>query len=798
MLSRQLAAKIPGRDSVDAVNLAPRLAVLVACLCVFGCGARSALWFSDMVPSAGAGGAWAASGGGWAGGAGAGGDVSAGGRSGEPAQPDCERTLVLGTTPGLVLPNPNRIQMETTQLVVGDFNRDGLLDLAAAGMAGPGHQWTRVLLGHGDGTFGVGPDLTPETANLPEWIAAGDLTGDGILDLAVSMDSPLPLPPNDRTVLVLVGQGDGSMRRAGNFGVGTGAHGLALADLNDDQRTDVVTANFGASSLTRLSGQGDGTLLNRLDQVTASYPSDVKIADLTRDGLPDIAVTSVDSSRVSLFFANELMGYDRHDLATPYDPASLALADLDADGLTDLVVGSYGALSVYLNRGHGVFGDRIACTGVTGSTWVATADFNEDGVLDIVSANGPASILLGHGDGTFDAPLTVWAPGADSGNAGAVGDFDGDGHLDVALPGRDAGIAVLVGDGRGRLLSSHAGQIAGNGPVAIATADLDGDGNVDVITANQGNGAASSSPPGGLSLLFGTGTGAFRSPVPLGLGSTTNSVAVADFNRDGTPDLAAANAGEGTLSLFLGLGRGTFADPTKYRAGASPQAIAALDLNGDANPDLVFTDRTALEVSVALGNGKGGFLPHGDYALPVAPSALVSANLNRDHFPDLALAAGGAIYVLLGDGAGGFGPPAALDIAPSEAAALATSDLNADGAVDIAVASASPAGSFVLFGQGDGRFGAPQFVDFGQAAWNIAIVDINGDGRADLLGTWVAGVLVELGRGDGTFRAPPSVYPSAGPVALATADFNHDGAPDVAIADTGSAVSILLSGCRGP
>ena len=138
-----------------------------------------------------------------------------------------------------------------------------------------------------------------------------------------------------------------------------------------------------------------------------------------------------------------------------------------------------------------------------------------------------------------------------------------------------------------------------------------------------------------------------------------------------------------------------------------------------------------------------------------------------------------------------------LDIAGGDATALATGDLNADGAVDLAVASPSPTGSFVLFGRGDGTFAAPQFVDFGQAAWNIAIVDMNGDGRADLLGTWVAGVLVELGRGDGTFRTPPSVYQSAGPVALATADFNHDGAPDVAIADTSSAISVLFSGCRG-
>lgn len=136
--------------------------------------------------------------------------------------------------------------------------------------------------------------------------------------------------------------------------------------------------------------------------------------------------------------------------------------------------------------------------------------------------------------------------------------------------------------------------------------------------------------------MFGTGTGDFSPSIELAAGTGTNSVAVADFNRDGLPDLAATNRGENTFGIFLGLGGARFGAQTRYPTAARPGTLVAVDLNGDSTPDLVFSNNGAQSLSVALGDSQGKFKAREDYPFSAAPNSVAAGDLNRDGVPDLA------------------------------------------------------------------------------------------------------------------------------------------------------------------
>ncbi len=118
-------------------------------------------------------------------------------------------------------------------------------------------------------------------------------------------------------------------------------------------------------------------------------------------------------------------------------------------------------------------------------------------------------------------------------------------------------------------------------------------------------------------------------------GSNPQSVAVADFNRDGIPDLAVANAGSGTASILLGKSDGSFSAPKSYVVGSYPQSVAVGDFNRDGIPDLVTANLLGNTVSVLLGNGDGTFQAAKTYAVGFLPSAVVVGDFNGDGAPDL-------------------------------------------------------------------------------------------------------------------------------------------------------------------
>jgi hypothetical protein len=228
---------------------------------------------------------------------------------------------------------------------------------------------------------------------------------------------------------------------------------------------------------------------------------------------------------------------------------------------------------------------------------VAVEDFNGDGTPDLAVAASSVNILLGKGDGTFQAARS-YAPG---GVSVAVGDFNGDGHPDLAVVGGGDGsgtVSVLLGKGDGSFQAFQSYAV-GSYPKSVAVGDFNGDGSSDIAVANYNSNT--------VSILLGRGDGSFRVAQNYATGSGAISVAMGDFNGDGHPDLAVANSGtspgyKGTVSILLGKGDGTFQAAQSYALGGYVSSVAVGDFNGDGKLDLVTSVGTLL-----LGNGDGTF-----------------------------------------------------------------------------------------------------------------------------------------------------------------------------------------------
>jgi hypothetical protein len=172
---------------------------------------------------------------------------------------------------------------------VGNFG-NGNLDVATAN---PDLNSVAVLLGNGDGTLGTETDYAVGSGQVS--LAVGDVNGDGKLDLVTANG-------NDDTVGVLLGNGDakGTFQAAKNSTVGTNIQSLALADLNNDGKMDVVTADYSSGQVSALLSKGDGTLSLPITATVGTTPLAVVAGDFNGDGLPDVAVANSGSGNVSV------------------------------------------------------------------------------------------------------------------------------------------------------------------------------------------------------------------------------------------------------------------------------------------------------------------------------------------------------------------------------------------------------------------------------------------------------------------------------------------------------------------
>ena len=284
-------------------------------------------------------------------------------------------------------------------------------------------------------------------------------------------------------------------------------------------------------------------------------------------------------------------------------------------------------------------------------------------------------------------------------------------------------------------------------------------------------------------------------------GSRAVDAAVADFNGDGTPDLAVAswNLDSHDIAVLLGVGAGGFQPgPRLARQDRRPTRLFTADFNGDGKIDLAVSQRDkdffyeAGWVSILLGNGRGGFSTAPGSPLKLAGLAAVS-DLNGDGKADLVLLQEGRVAVLLGDGSSHFTPAPGSPFAAGKRLlkTVVVADFNGDGKPDLAVAGEG--GLWRLLATSSGRFGAARKVT--SASGPLAVADFNGDKKPDLA-VGGATLSILLGNGAGGFsNAPGSPMKDDYRNSIAAADFNADGNADVATASDNSH-SVVVSARR--
>ena len=467
---------------------------------------------------------------------------------------------------------------------------------------------------------------------------------------------------------------------------------------------------------------------------------------------------------------------------------------------------------------------------------MAVEDVNGDGKPDLIAANycadsncvtdGSVGVLLGNGDGTFRAAVTYGSGGYHTVSV-AVGDVNGDGRPDLVLANSCASssncangsLGVLLGNGNGTFRAAVNYSSGGYEAQSVAVADVNGDRKMDLLVANAIC-APSGCATGSVGVLLGNGDGTFQPAVTYDSGGfSAESLAVADINGDGEPDLLVANTCvsdgacvDGSVGVLLGNGDGTFQTAKSYGSdGTGASSIAVKDVNGDGKPDLVVANACGNDgeygcmigsLGVLLGNGNGTFRAAVNYASGgYEADAVAVGDVNGDGNPDLVVAnqcgnsgnCDGVVGVLLGNGDGPFQPVVTYDSGGYDAESVAVADVNGDGKPDLVVANLCASSVCtnggvvgVLLGNGNGTFQTPMsYGSGGQDAESVAVADLNGDGKLDLVvanGNGNVGVL--LGNGDGTFQGPMN-YGSGGASAssVVVADVNGDGKPDLVVAN---------------
>ncbi len=427
-------------------------------------------------------------------------------------------------------------------------------------------------------------------------------------------------------------------------------HAIPLITASFDTAMDPTTFNDTGSIIVRgsLTGIHPGTMsFGAGDTVMTFTPSlpplagEIVTVDVTSrvhtaagQGIsPHLWQFTVAGGRSGANFASKV------DVTVGSSPWGVAVGDVNNDGYVDIVTANSNGsnVSVLKNNGDGTFATHVDyATGFTPRAVLLT-DVNNDHHMDIVVANSgfsTVSVLLNDGAGNFPS-RTDYSVGGSPSSVSAI-DLRGNGFTDiVATISTNNAVSILPDTGSGFGPYSPTG--AGTFPWWAATADVDGDGGADVVLVN-------SLAPSLAGVLQNTGGGVLAAPVAYPLPNYARSIVIADLNNDGRPDLLTANSSSDNFSYLLQAAGGGYPSRVDIPTAHSPWAIASGDLDGDGLADVCVVNSSTNLLSV-FRNLDGANFSRTDYPTGSQPRGVAIADLNGDGTLDIVVANGGASSV---------------------------------------------------------------------------------------------------------------------------------------------------------
>ena len=630
-------------------------------------------------------------------------------------------------------------------VVSADFNDDGFNDLATANEYSDN---ISILLSNGNGTFQSPINYTAGAD--PHGITAADYNGDTFYDIAVANY-------NNDSITVYINDGYGEFLNSSSYYIeGRNPVNLVSIDLNKDSIIDVAIVNY--SQAVTLYGQGDGTFGNAKYYSVGSYPGSIAPADFNKDGAIDLAIANEHSDNVSALYninypqvvstfpsQNELnvsmntnieVAFDIDiDASTINDSTfivytgsnGLHLGDINYNSLSKAVMfnpysdfnaGEYvtviltsdvrSADSVNLSNsfswsfinmvggGRGIFDTTIYYSVGSGTWSVYPIDINEDGALDLATANSYSNdvgILINNGNGIFSLD-TTYSVGQDPQSVFSV-DLDNDNDPDLITANRISDdISIMWNDGDG-FFSEYSTYSVGLTPVSVFSVDIDGNGYLDIITGNLGS--------SNVSILINNGNHSFTLDSSYQVGDGPQHVQAADLNNDGHFDMAVANSQSNSVSVLLNNGDGVFSNPAYYSVGEGPRAICLADIDEDNDLDLIVTNHHSNYISIFKNNSYGVFEYYSNYVVGTWATSIFYSDFEGDGDLDLAISLASVpqkVIVLSNNGNGDFTALSEYPVGGAPRTVYCT-DIDNDADIDIITANSNSSNISVLTNLGD-------------------------------------------------------------------------------------------------
>ncbi len=597
-------------------------------------------------------------------------------------------------------------------MAAADVDGDGKVDVLAVSSGGDA---IVVLPGLGDGSLGPARSTPVSASGKP---LTADFDADGRMDVAIIGAGTL--------VNVLLGTTGFDWGPAKSYGLESAVTLMDKGDLDGDGKLDLVVAGTSDGRIYALHGEGDGTFkASQLLQTVAGL-SALAVGDLNNDGKAEIVLDV--NHEVWILRRSASGDYPKGSagIAVSNAQGPLILADVDDDDRLDVVVGSIprgSELYVLLSANYGRSLHSPQVTTVGEMDAMAVGDVNGDGRLDLVMANRSAKALgiyLGLGQGTFRA---LGMQGGDSVPAGwIVGDLDQDGLADIL--GHKTGYKLLsIFSGMFGWGLEQTWDIPAEAGSVFGMADLNGDGKPDiVIGSNKAK-----------NLFFLMSSPEYYDRTLTNFDTMMDALVLGDWNGDGKIDFAAASRSASDVTVVLGRGGSSLGSATHYPVPSGPGQIFAVDMDGDSKKDLLVAGSGS--VSYLASQGDGTFAAA--KSLSSAGKWIEVGDFDENGIIDFAAlglrdGTSPAIGVFLGLGGGTFAPPAMVPYdSLAEVSQFSVGDVDGDGHLDMMLPGSSYNRITFWLGRGDGSFDQPATPY--PTSRNARLADMDYDGRADLI-----------------------------------------------------------------